>query len=72
MLGSAVRTLKAHHIEPNAGQGRVVNVNLKVNRLSGLTAPTHETAHRLARKSQEKQGRLLAAFLLHDWLHCAR
>ena len=72
MLGSAVRTLKADHIGPNAGEGRVVNINLKINRLSGLRAPTHEIAHRLARKSQEKEGYLLAAFLLRDWLHCAR
>jgi hypothetical protein len=72
MLGTAVRTLKAHHIGPNAGQGRVVDINLKINRLSGLRAPTHESTHRLARKSQEKEGYLLAAFLLRDWLHCAR
>jgi hypothetical protein len=71
MFGSAVRTLKAHQIGPDAGQGRIVNVNLKINRLSGLWAPTNEITHRVARKSQNKEGYLLAALLL-DWLHCAR
>jgi type I restriction enzyme M protein len=48
MFGSAVRTLKAHQIGPDAGQGRIVNVNLKINRLSGLRAPTNEITHRAA------------------------
>jgi hypothetical protein len=55
MFGSAVRTLKAHQIGPDAGQGRIVNVNLKINRLSGLWAPTNEITHRVARKSQKKR-----------------
>jgi tetratricopeptide (TPR) repeat protein len=33
MFGSAVRTLKAQHIGPDAGQGRVVNIKLKINPL---------------------------------------
>jgi hypothetical protein len=71
MFNSAMRTLKPHRIGPDAGQGRVVNVKLKINRLSGLRAPTNEIAHRVAPKSQKKEGYLLAAFLLLGWLHCA-
>src|SRR5262249_18384849 len=52
MFGSAVRTLKAQNIRPDAGQGRVVNAKLKINRLLGLMAPTNETRHRFAHKSQ--------------------
>src|SRR5215510_3628214 len=53
MFGSAVRTWKAQHIGPDAGQGRVANVKLKINRLSGLRAPTNKTTHCVARKSQK-------------------
>jgi hypothetical protein len=42
MFGSAVRALKAQHIGPDTGQGGVVDIKLKINRLSGLTAPTSE------------------------------
>ena len=48
MFNSAVRTLKAHRIGPGARQGRVVNVKLKINRLSGFAAPTNEITHRVA------------------------
>jgi hypothetical protein len=56
MFNSTVRTSKPHQVGPDAGQGRVVNVKLKINRLSGLRAPSNETAHRVARNSQEKEG----------------
>src|SRR5215813_4402020 len=42
LFNSAVRTSKPHQVGPDAGQGRVVNVKLKVNRLPGLTPPSHE------------------------------
>jgi hypothetical protein len=71
MFNSAVRTLKAHRIGPDAGQGRVVNVKLKINRLLGFRAPTNEITHRVAPKSQKKEGYWLAAFLLLGGLHCA-
>ncbi len=64
MFNSAVRTLKPDRLGPDAGQGRVVNVKLKINRLSGLGAPSNEITHRVARNSQEKKGNFLAAFLL--------
>jgi hypothetical protein len=64
MFNSAVRTSKSHQVGPDAGQGRVVNVKLKINRLSGLRAPSNEIAHRVAHNSQEKEGNVLAAFLL--------
>jgi hypothetical protein len=64
MFNSTVRTLKAHQVGPDAGQGRVVNVKPKIDRLSGLWAPTHEIAHRVAPNSQEKERNVLAAFLL--------
>src|SRR5437773_3142928 len=50
MFGSAVRALKAQHIGPDTGQGGVVDIKLKINLLSGLTAPTSETTHRVARQ----------------------
>jgi hypothetical protein len=55
MFGSAVRALKAQHIGPDTGQGGVVDIKLKINRLSGLTALTRETTHRVAREPQKKQ-----------------
>src|SRR6266478_9619930 len=61
MFGSAVRALKAEHIGPDTGQGGVVDIKLKINRLSGLTAPTSETTHRVARKPQKKQSCFVAA-----------
>jgi hypothetical protein len=64
MFNSTVRTLKAQQVGPDAGQGRVVNVKLKINRLSDLWAPTNEIAHRVAPNAQEKEGNFLAAFLL--------
>jgi hypothetical protein len=71
MFNSTVRTLKAYQVGPDAEQGRVVNVKLKINRLSGLRAPSNEIAHRVARNSQEKEGDFLAAFLLLGRLHRA-
>jgi hypothetical protein len=71
MFNSAVRTLKPHRPGPDAGQGRIVNVKLKINRLSGLGAPTNEITHRVAPKAQKKEGYLLAAFLLLGRLHRA-
>jgi hypothetical protein len=71
MFNSAVRTSKPHQVGPDAGQGRVVNVKLKVNRLPGLRAPSNEIAHRVARNSQEKEGDFLTAFLLLGRLHRA-
>ena len=55
VFNSAVRTSKPHRIGPNAGQGRVVNVKLKINRLSGFRAPTDEFTHRVAHKPQKKR-----------------
>ena len=72
MFGSAVRALKAQHIGPDTGQGGVVDIKLKINRLSGLTAPTSETTRRVAREPQKKQSCFVAAFLLLGWLHSAR
>jgi hypothetical protein len=69
MFNSAVRTLEPHWLAPDAGQGRVVNVKVKINRLSGLGAPTNEISHRVAPKSQKKEGYFLAAFLLFGQLH---
>jgi hypothetical protein len=65
MFGSAVRTLKAQHIGPDAGQGRVVNVKLKINRLSGLRTPTNEATHGVAGESEKE---IVAASLLLAWL----
>ena len=48
MFGSAVRALKAKHVGPDTGQGGVVDTELKINRLSGLTAPTSEIARCVA------------------------
>src|SRR5215475_8088479 len=64
MLNSAVRTSKSHQVGPDAGQGRVIDVKLKVDWLSGLRAPSNEIAHRVARNCQEKEGDFLTAFLL--------
>src|SRR6516162_1870314 len=64
MFNSAVRTWKPHQVGPDAGEGRVVNIKLKVNWLSGLSAPANEIAHRVARNSQERGCDFLAAFLL--------
>src|SRR5437762_9699593 len=50
MFCSALRTLKAHRVGPNESQGRIVNVKLEINGLSGLRAQTNEIAHRVARK----------------------
>jgi hypothetical protein len=50
MFYSALRTLKAHRVEPDESQGRIVNVKLEINGLSGLRAQTNEIAHRVARK----------------------
>ena len=69
MFGSAVRALKAQHIGPDTGQGGVVDIKLKINRLSGLTAPTSETTHRVAREPQKKQSCFVAML---GWLHSAR
>jgi hypothetical protein len=67
MFGSAVRALKAQHIGPDTGQGGVVDIKLKINRLSGLTAPTSETTRRVAREPQKKT-ELLRRSLLAAWL----
>jgi hypothetical protein len=64
MFHSAVRTLKAHRIRPDARQCRLIDVQLKINSLPGLMAPTNEITHRVTRNSQKKEGTLLAAFLL--------
>src|SRR5215468_6010327 len=72
MFRSAVWALKAQNIGPDTGQGGVVDIKLKINRLSGLTAPTSETTHRVAREPQKKQSRFVAAFLLLCWLQNAR
>src|SRR5215510_7537763 len=72
MFRSAVWALKAQHIGPDTGQGGVVDIKLKINRLSGLTAPTSETTHRVAREPQKKQSCFVAAFLLLGWLQNAR
>ena len=69
MFGSAVGALKAQHIGPDTGQGGVVDTKLKINRLSGLTAPTSETTHRVAREPQKKQGCFVAML---SWVHSAR
>jgi hypothetical protein len=50
MFCSALRTLKAHRVGPDESQGRIVNVKLEINGLSGLRAQTNEIAHRVARK----------------------
>src|SRR5215471_5080398 len=47
MFNSAVGTLKPHRFGPDAGQGRVVNVKVQIDRLSGLRAPTNEMTHRV-------------------------
>ena len=70
MFRSAVRALKVQHIGPDTGQDGVVDIKLKINRLSGLTAPTAETTHRVAREPQKKSC-FAAAFLLLCWLHNA-
>jgi hypothetical protein len=41
MFHSAVRTLKAHRIRPDARQCRLIDVQLKINSLPGLMAPTN-------------------------------
>src|SRR5215831_18123570 len=66
MFNFAVRTLEPHWLAPDAGQGRVINVKVKINRLSGLRAPTNEITHRVAPKSQKKRG-LLPHSLFRVW-----
>src|SRR5262252_3629280 len=72
MFRSAVRALKVQHIGPDTGHGGVVDIKLKINRLSGLTAPTSETTHRVAREPQKKESCSVAAFLRLGWLQNAR
>jgi hypothetical protein len=50
MFCSALRTLKAHRVGPDESKGRIVNVKLEINGLSGLRAQTNEIAHRITRK----------------------
>src|SRR5207248_5042624 len=47
VFNSAVWTLKPHCFRPDARQRRVVNVKVKINRLSSLRAPTNEITHRV-------------------------
>src|SRR5262245_29100195 len=70
MFNSTVRTSKPHRIGPDAGQGRVVNVKLKINRLSGFRAPTNQITHRVAHKSKKRER--LARSLLAAWLVSSR
>jgi len=72
MFRSAVGALKVQHIGPDTGQGGVVDIKLKINWLSGLTAPAAETTHRIARKPQKKQSCFAGGFLLLCWLHDVR
>src|SRR5260370_10582426 len=72
MFGSAGRALKAQHIGPDTRHRGVVDIKLKINRLSRLTAPTSETTHRVAREPQQKQSYFFPAFLLHPQLYSAR
>jgi hypothetical protein len=55
MFHSAVRTLKAHRIRPDARQCRLIDVQLEINSLPGLMAPTNEITHRVTRNSQKKR-----------------
>src|SRR5215813_5377032 len=50
MFASAVRALETEHVGPYTGERRVVHIQSKITRLSGLTAPTNETTGRVARK----------------------
>jgi len=68
MFRSAVGALKVQHIGPDTGEGGVVDIKLKINRLSGLTAPAAETTHRIAREPQKKSC-FAAAILLLSWLY---
>jgi hypothetical protein len=68
MFNSAVRTLEPYWLAPDAGQGRVINVKVKINRLSSLRAPTNEITHRIAPKSQKNEGYFVAAFLVFGQL----
>jgi hypothetical protein len=74
MFRSAVRALKVQHIGPDTGQGGIVDIKLKINRLSGLTAPTAETTHWVARGKQSFLRRSFLAGLLASQrvLHAAR
>jgi hypothetical protein len=72
MFRSAVRALKVQHIGPDTGHGGVVDIKLKINRLSGLTAPTSQTTRHVAREPRKKQSCFIAAFLLLGWLRNAR
>ena len=47
VFNSAVWTLKPHRLRPDARQRRVVDVKVKINRLSGFRAPTNEITHRV-------------------------
>jgi hypothetical protein len=71
MFGSAVWALKAEHIGPDTGQGRVVDIKLKIDRLSGLTAPTSEATHRVGREFSKKT-ELLRRSVLAAWLASLR
>jgi hypothetical protein len=66
MFGSAVGALKVQHIGPDTGQGGVVDIKLKINRMSGLTAPTSETTGRVAR--EPKKTELLPRSVFAAWL----
>ena len=53
VFNTAVWTLKPHCFRPDARQRRVVDVKVKINRLSGLRAPTNEITHRVPQSQRE-------------------
>src|SRR5262245_5077570 len=66
MFRAAFRAFKAYLIGPDAGQGRLVRLKLKINRLLGPRAPTNELAHRVAPKSQKRNRATARGLLAYD------
>jgi hypothetical protein len=65
MLCPAVWTLKPYQLGPDAREGSVLCINLEINGLLGVRAPTNEVGHRVAPKPKNEM-RLPAILRLAD------
>jgi hypothetical protein len=65
MLCPAVWTLKPYQLGPDAREGSVLCINLEINGLLGVRAPTNEVGHRVAPKPKNEM-RLPASHLAAD------
>jgi hypothetical protein len=48
MFCPALWTLKPYQLGPDAGEGGVICINLEINGLLGVRAPTNEVGHRVS------------------------